>query len=60
MSLGSQKRRPFNADFSGWKCKNQLEPGQEDAPVLPHFSLLKNPSPEPTGVLEHCRGGEID
>jgi hypothetical protein len=39
--------------------KNQLEPGQEsmgDVPVLSHCSLLRNISPKPTGVLEHCEG----
>jgi hypothetical protein len=43
--------------------KNQLEPGQEsmaDAPVLSRCSLLRNYSPEPTGVLEHCREGETN
>jgi hypothetical protein len=41
--------------------KNQLEPGQKsigDDPVLSHCSLLRNPSPKPTGVLEHCCVGE--
>jgi hypothetical protein len=43
--------------------KNHLEPGQEcmgDAPVLSHCSLLRNPSPKPTGVLENCRQGETN
>ena len=41
--------------------KNQLEASQEimgDAPVLSYYSLLRNPWPEPTCVLEHCREGE--
>ena len=29
-----------------------------DAPVLLHRSLLRNPWPKPTGVLEHCREGK--
>jgi hypothetical protein len=36
--------------------KNQLEPGEEsvgDVAMLSHCSLLRNPSPKPTGVLEH-------
>jgi hypothetical protein len=43
--------------------KNQLNPGQEsmrDAPVFPHCSSLKIPSPKPTGVLEHCREVETN
>jgi len=35
--------------------KIQLEPGQEsmeDAPVLSHCSLLRNPWPTTTGVME--------
>jgi hypothetical protein len=43
--------------------KNQLEPGQEsmrDVPVLSHCSLLRNISPKPPGVLEHCREGETN
>jgi hypothetical protein len=43
--------------------KNLLEPGQEtmgDAPMLLQFSLLRNPWLNPTGVLEHCREGEIN
>jgi hypothetical protein len=41
--------------------KHQLEPNQGsmgDAPVLSYYSLLRNPWPEPTCVLEHCREGE--
>jgi len=41
--------------------KNQGEPGQEsvgDAAVLSHSSLLRNPWPKLTGVLEHCHEGE--
>jgi len=43
--------------------KNQLKPDQRsmgDAPVLSHCSLLLNPRPKPTGVLEHCHEGKID
>jgi len=39
------------------RVKKQLQPGQEsmgDAPVLLHCSLLRNPWPKLTGVLEHC------
>ena len=28
--------------------------------MLSHCSLLKNPRPKPTGVLEHGREGEIN
>jgi hypothetical protein len=41
--------------------KEQLKPGQKsmgDAPVLPHCSLLRNPLPKLTSVLEHCRERE--
>jgi hypothetical protein len=30
-----------------------------EASVLSHCTLLRNPSPIPTGVLEHCRQGEV-
>jgi hypothetical protein len=42
--------------------KNQVQPGQEsmgEAPVLSRCSLLRNPLPKSTGVLEHFREGEI-
>jgi hypothetical protein len=42
--------------------KNQLAPGEEsrgEDPVLSDFSLIRNPLPKPTVVLEHCREGEI-
>jgi len=48
----------FSVEGTG---KNQLKPGQKsmgDAPVLSHYSLLRNPSPKSTGVLEHCCEGE--
>jgi hypothetical protein len=41
--------------------KHQLQPCQGsvgDAPVMSLCSLLGNPRPKPTGVLEHCREGE--
>jgi hypothetical protein len=41
--------------------KNQLDPSLEimgDAPVLSYYSLLINPCPKPTCVLEHYREGE--
>ena len=41
--------------------KNQLKAGQVsvgDAPLLSHCSLLRNPWPKPTGVLEHFGEGE--
>ena len=43
--------------------KNQVEPGLEsmgDAPVLLHCSLLRNPWPKATVVLEHCREGKTN
>ena len=43
--------------------ENRLEQGQEsmeDAPVLSHCSLLRNPCSKPTEVLEHCRKGETN
>jgi hypothetical protein len=43
--------------------KNQPGPGQEsvgDASVLSHGSLLRNPWPNPTGALEHCREGKTN
>jgi hypothetical protein len=61
VSLASQKRRPFTADFRRVTDKNLLGTGQKsvgDAPMLSRCSLLINPSPKPTGVLEHCCEGE--
>jgi len=61
MSVASQKRRPFTAYFRRVTGKNRLETGQKsggDAPILSRCSLLRNPSPKPTGVLEHCCEGE--
>jgi hypothetical protein len=43
--------------------ENQLEPDEEsmgDISVLSHCSLLRNPWPKPTGVLEHCREEETN
>jgi hypothetical protein len=47
MSVASQKRRPFNAN---WNRGNRYKPGcqirsmgRKGAPVLPHYSLLRNP-----------------
>ena len=42
--------------------ENQMEPSQDNmgvAPVL-SLSLLRNAWPEPTGMLERCREGEIN
>jgi hypothetical protein len=42
---------------------NQLKQGlesMEDAAVAVHCTLLRNPSPQPTGVLEHCREVETN
>ena len=41
---------------------NQMEPSQDSTGVAPvlSLSLLRNAWPEPTGVLEHCREGEIN
>ena len=41
---------------------NKMKQGQEsvgDATMLSHCYLLRNPWPKLTGVLEHCRKGEI-
>jgi hypothetical protein len=41
--------------------RDQLEKSRErmwDAPLLSLRSLLRNPLPKLTGVLEHCRAGE--
>jgi hypothetical protein len=43
--------------------KNQLQSRQEsmfDSPVLTYFSLLRNPSPKPTVMLQHCREVETN
>jgi len=32
----------------------------EDASVLSHYNLLRNPWTKQTGVLEHCRKGETN
>jgi hypothetical protein len=43
--------------------ENQLKPGQEsirDTAVLSDCSLLRNPSPNPSGVLEHYRKEETN
>jgi len=42
------------------KSENQLEPGQDYAPVTSYCSLLRNPLPKPTCVLEHSREGETN
>jgi hypothetical protein len=31
-----------------------------NVPVFSHCSLLRNPLPGPTGVLEHCREEELN
>jgi hypothetical protein len=62
MSAVSHKHRPFIANLIEGTGKNQLKPDQEcmeDVLVLSHYSLLKIPWPKPTGVLEHCREGEV-
>jgi hypothetical protein len=62
-SIVSQKLCPFNADFIERTGKNHLDPGQEttrEAPVFQHCYLLRNASPKPTGVVEHCREGETN
>jgi hypothetical protein len=61
MSVASQMHCHFNADFIPETGESQLETSQEsmgDASVFSHCSLLRNPSPKPTGVLEHCSSGE--
>ena len=50
VSLASQKRRPFNADFK-LAGKTQLKPIQEymgDTPILSNCCLVRNPWPKPT------------
>jgi hypothetical protein len=39
---------------------SQVEESMGDAPVLHHCSLLRNPWPKPTSVLEHYREGETN
>jgi len=61
MSVASQKRRPFSADFIQRNRKNHLQPGEEsvrDAAVLSHCSLLRNIKKKPTNVQEHCHDGK--
>ena len=61
MSVASQKRRPFNADFNPGNRYSQVRrEGGGDAPVLSRCSLLRNPWPKPIGVLEHCLEGETN
>ena len=63
MRTASQKRRPFNGDFSlgnGLISSGARSAEQGDAIVLSHCSLLRNPRTKPTGVLEHCREGETN
>jgi hypothetical protein len=62
MSAVSHKHRPFSVNSIEGTSKNQLKPEQDSVgyvPVLSHCSLLRIPCPKPTGVLEHCREGEI-
>jgi hypothetical protein len=63
-SVVSQRRRPFNVDFSQGSRKNQLEPGQESvgdvSRVLSRCSLLRNYSPKLTSVLENFRERETN
>jgi len=56
LSVPSQSAVPLILISVAGTGKNQLEPGEEsmgDALVLSNSSLLRNPSPKPTGVLEH-------
>jgi len=53
----------FSADVFDETGKNQLEPGQKgmgDAAVWSHCTLLRNPWPKQTAVLEHYRKGETN
>jgi hypothetical protein len=62
-SVASQKHRPFHSYLTWGKAIYQLQTyhtSMGNVPVLSHRSLLRNPWPKPTGVLEHCREGEID
>jgi hypothetical protein len=62
-SVASGKLRLFNADFSPETGKNQLQLGQGcmgNNSGLSRCSLLINPRPKPTGVLEHCHQGETN
>ena len=62
MSAASQKHCPFNADFSWrnrWTTAVARPRGSGDAPLLSHCTLLRNPWPKPTTVLEHCCEGEM-
>jgi hypothetical protein len=57
------KRRASTADLSPATGKSQLQLGQEsmgNAPELSHCSLLTNPWPKQTGVLEHCHEAETN
>jgi len=59
ISVASQKRRHLVLVSVQGTRKNQLDPGQEstgDTPVLSLCSLLRNPWPTPTSVLERCWG----
>ena len=62
ISVASQKRRPFNADFSPENKKirswNQVRRVWGNTTVLSHCSLLRNLWPQAASVLEHCREGE--
>ena len=53
----------FNADFSPETGKNLLRLGQGgmgNPPESPLCSLLINPWPKSTGVLEHCHEGQTN
>jgi len=61
-SLASQNHRPFNDDFNRGNRQHSaaVREGTWNAPMLSNSSLLMNPWPKPTGVLEHCREGETN
>ena len=65
INVSSITKAPFRRYWfqSMEEVNNRLEPGQKsiaDAPVSSYCSLLRNPWPKPTGVLEHCREGETN
>ena len=63
MTVAPQKCRPLNADFSQGNIKIswlQVRRVWGDTPVLLHCSLLRNPWPKLTSVLEHCCEGETN
>jgi hypothetical protein len=63
MSVASWQHCHFSGDFSHGNSKKSTEARSGEyggVPLLSHCSLLRNPWPKLTSVLEHCHEGETN